>query len=150
MTSTVFITGATSGFGEACARKFAEAGWSLVLTGRREERLNALSAELSKQTKVHTLVLDVRARDVYDIGHIGDARNIPAADIASQADTLKRWREKNVIVYCDSGIGGGGAVRSLSKLGFAKVFNLAGGLDAWRKENLPIVKSGTANKTGGR
>jgi NADP-dependent 3-hydroxy acid dehydrogenase YdfG len=62
MTSTVFITGATSGFGEACARKFAEAGWSLVLTGRREERLNALSAELSKQTKVHTLVLDVRDR----------------------------------------------------------------------------------------
>ncbi|MDY7563151.1 SDR family oxidoreductase [Pseudomonas sp. 10B1] len=62
MTSTVFITGATSGFGEACARKFAEAGWSLVLTGRREERLNVLCAELSKQTKVHGLVVDVRDR----------------------------------------------------------------------------------------
>ena len=62
MTSTVFITGATSGFGEACARRFADAGWSLVLTGRREERLNALCAELSKQTKVHGLVLDVRDR----------------------------------------------------------------------------------------
>ncbi|MDB6050112.1 MAG: sdh [Pseudomonas sp.] len=62
MTSTVFITGATSGFGEACARKFAEAGWSLVLTGRREERLNALCAELSTQTKVHGLVVDVRDR----------------------------------------------------------------------------------------
>jgi NADP-dependent 3-hydroxy acid dehydrogenase YdfG len=62
MTSTVFITGATSGFGEACARKFADAGWSLVLTGRREERLNALCAELSKQTKVHGLVVDVRDR----------------------------------------------------------------------------------------
>jgi NADP-dependent 3-hydroxy acid dehydrogenase YdfG len=62
MTSTVFITGATSGFGEACARRFAEAGWSLVLTGRREDRLQALSAELSKQTKVHTLTLDVRDR----------------------------------------------------------------------------------------
>jgi NAD(P)-dependent dehydrogenase (short-subunit alcohol dehydrogenase family) len=42
MTSTLFITGATSGFGEACARKFAQAGWKLVLTGRRKERLNAL------------------------------------------------------------------------------------------------------------
>lgn len=62
MTSTVFITGATSGFGEACARKFADAGWSLVLTGRREERLNALRAELSKKTKVHGLVVDVRDR----------------------------------------------------------------------------------------
>ena len=62
MTSTLFITGATSGFGKACARRFAEAGWSLVLTGRREERLNALCAELSGQTEVHGLVLDVRDR----------------------------------------------------------------------------------------
>jgi NADP-dependent 3-hydroxy acid dehydrogenase YdfG len=62
MSNTLFITGATSGFGEACARRFAEAGWKLVLTGRREERLNALCAELSKQTEVHSLVLDVRDR----------------------------------------------------------------------------------------
>jgi NADP-dependent 3-hydroxy acid dehydrogenase YdfG len=59
---TLFITGATSGFGEACARRFAEAGWKLVLTGRRAERLNALVEELSKQTEVHGLVVDVRDR----------------------------------------------------------------------------------------
>ena len=62
MSNTLFITGATSGFGEACARRFAEAGWKLVLTGRRAERLNALCAELSEQTEVHGLVLDVRDR----------------------------------------------------------------------------------------
>ncbi len=62
MTSTLFITGATSGFGEACARKFAQAGWKLVLTGRRKERLDALCAELSTQTEVHGLVVDVRDR----------------------------------------------------------------------------------------
>ena len=66
MTSTVFITGATSGFGEACARRFADAGWSLVLTGRREERLNALAAELSKQVEVLPLVLDVRDRQAME------------------------------------------------------------------------------------
>ncbi|WP_375740386.1 SDR family oxidoreductase [Pseudomonas boanensis] len=62
MTSTLFITGATSGFGEACARRFAQAGWSLVLTGRRAARLQALSDELSALTDVHTLELDVRDR----------------------------------------------------------------------------------------
>lgn len=62
MANTLFITGATSGFGEACARKFAAAGWSLVLTGRRAERLDALCAELSNQTEVHGLTLDVRDR----------------------------------------------------------------------------------------
>ena len=58
MSDTLFITGATSGFGEACARRFADAGWKLVLTGRRADRLNALVEELSKQTEVHGLVVD--------------------------------------------------------------------------------------------
>ena len=62
MSSTLFITGATSGFGEACARRFAKAGWSLVLTGRREERLQALAGELSAKTRVLPLTLDVRDR----------------------------------------------------------------------------------------
>ncbi|MPT02183.1 MAG: SDR family oxidoreductase [Pseudomonas sp.] len=62
MTSTVFITGATSGFGEATARRFAEARWKLILTGRRKDRLDALCAELAAKTEVHGLVLDVRDR----------------------------------------------------------------------------------------
>jgi len=66
MTSTVFITGATSGFDEATARRFAEAGWSLVLTGRRKERLDALCAELSAKTQVHGLVVDVRDRQAME------------------------------------------------------------------------------------
>jgi sulfoacetaldehyde reductase len=60
MNNVVFITGATSGFGRATARRFAEAGWSLVLTGRRQERLEALQQELSAKVPVHIAVLDVR------------------------------------------------------------------------------------------
>jgi sulfoacetaldehyde reductase len=54
------ITGATSGFGLATARKFAEKGYPLILTGRREERLLALADELSELTQVYTYKLDVR------------------------------------------------------------------------------------------
>ncbi|MGP9764211.1 SDR family NAD(P)-dependent oxidoreductase [Halomonas sp. AOP13-D3-9] len=60
---SVLITGATSGFGKAAAQRFAKAGWSLILTGRREERLKALEEELSKQVPVLTLALDVRDSD---------------------------------------------------------------------------------------
>lgn len=62
MSKTALITGATAGFGEACAHEFASNGWNLIITGRREERLHSLRSELeSKYTvKVLTLTFDVR------------------------------------------------------------------------------------------
>lgn len=57
---TVFVTGATAGFGEAIARRFAAAGARLVLCGRRSERLAGVAAELGGQ--VHAITLDVRDR----------------------------------------------------------------------------------------
>ena len=55
------ITGATSGIGEACARKFAQGGYDLILTGRREEKLSQLAQELKgKDVNVLPLVFDVR------------------------------------------------------------------------------------------
>lgn len=60
MSQIAFITGATSGFGAACARLFAANGWSLVLCGRRRERLDALRAELAEAAPVHAAALDVR------------------------------------------------------------------------------------------
>ncbi len=58
---TAFITGATSGFGLACAELFAENGWNLVLCGRRQERLQELEEKLT-DVQVHTVVCDVRDR----------------------------------------------------------------------------------------
>ncbi|WP_062232738.1 SDR family NAD(P)-dependent oxidoreductase [Aureimonas sp. N4] len=60
MTNVAFITGATSGFGRAAARRFAREGWALVLTGRRFERLEELASELKDQVPVHIAALDVR------------------------------------------------------------------------------------------
>ncbi|WP_318392427.1 SDR family NAD(P)-dependent oxidoreductase [Enterobacter sp.] len=55
-----FITGATSGFGEAAAHVFARAGWALVLSGRRLARLEALKETLGSDVPVHIIELDVR------------------------------------------------------------------------------------------
>jgi len=62
MQKTILITGATSGFGKACAQKFADNGWQLILVGRRKERLKEIKKELSEKVNVHTIPLDVRIR----------------------------------------------------------------------------------------
>lgn len=66
MKKTVFITGATAGFGEACARKFAANGYRLILNGRRAERLEQLQQQLQEQHGTESLLLpfDVRNREV--------------------------------------------------------------------------------------
>ncbi len=62
MNRTIFITGATAGFGEATATKFAQNGDNIIITGRRSERLTALKAKLEQEftCKVHVLSFDVR------------------------------------------------------------------------------------------
>ena len=60
---TIFITGATSGIGEGCARKFAAMGSNLILNGRNTEKLESLKKELTAQgVEVLTLPFDVRDR----------------------------------------------------------------------------------------
>ncbi|MFO8067421.1 MAG: SDR family NAD(P)-dependent oxidoreductase [Bacteroidales bacterium] len=65
MSKIVFISGATSGIGKACALKFAKIGYSLIINGRREDRLNKLKDDLVKDynIKVKILAFDVRKQD---------------------------------------------------------------------------------------
>ena len=84
MKKIALITGATSGIGEACARKFAEGGYDLILTARRADKLARLKEKLEADgTAVQTLVFDVRD-----------------ADAAAQAlATLEeRWSQVDVLI----------------------------------------------------
>jgi len=92
------------------------------------------------------LMLDVRTRAEYEGGHIIDARHIPQDEIAQSAETLKKYRDKVVVACCESGARSGAAARVLRAQGFSKVVNLRGGLQAWRAENLPLVKGSGKDK----
>jgi len=62
MKKIVLITGASSGFGEGCARRFAQGGYSLILIARRLERLQKLQQQLGGPQKVYIIQLDVRQK----------------------------------------------------------------------------------------
>jgi len=85
MKRIALITGATSGIGAACARKFAGAGYRVILTGRRAGQLAVMAGELEKEfgVEVLTLCFDVRERDAVKRA----LDSLPAA-----------WREIDVLV----------------------------------------------------
>jgi rhodanese-related sulfurtransferase len=125
-----------------------------VLAYEVQERIQAFAALSSTQVvrlmNQGALVLDLRGKESYDAGHIGEARNVPAAELESQADSLKKWRDKPVIAYDDSGMGGASAARALGRLGFTRVFSLQGGLNGWLKDNLPLTRSATGGKASSK
>jgi rhodanese-related sulfurtransferase len=95
------------------------------------------------------VLVDVRSQAEFDSGHIIDARHVPQEQLAQAGETLKRYKDKVVITCCESGMRSGAAARVLRGLGFGKVVNLRGGLQAWRGESLPLVKDGDGRKSGG-
>jgi rhodanese-related sulfurtransferase len=85
-------------------------------------------------------LLDVRSTEQYAEGHIRGARNLPIERLADGLDSLKRYKDKPVIVYCERGGSATAAMRQLAQQGFGKVVNLRGGLSAWRAEQLPVAR----------
>ena len=82
-------------------------------------------------------LIDVREPFEYEIARIDRAKLIPLGEIAERLDELKR--EEPIIVHCHSGMRSAQAVRLLQQRGFAKVYNLEGGIDAWSDQVDPNV-----------
>lgn len=90
------------------------------------------------------LVLDLRKPEDFAAGHLNGARRMDSAEILKAGESLKKYKEKPVLVYCDSGSLGASAARILTGQGFGKAVNLRGGLAGWRSEGLPLAKAGAA------
>ena len=103
MTKTVLITGATSGFGAAAVKRFAHAGWRVIATGRRGERLQVLVDELGTD-KVHAAAFDIRDEaamdaalaalppDFRDIDLLVNNAGLAQGTAPAQSALLSDWR----------------------------------------------------------
>ena len=108
-------------------------------------------AALSPQDAIRLMnrgavVIDLRPAEQYAAGHLSGARRMDGEQILKAADTLKKYKQKPLIVYDESGSLGGSAIRQLKAQGFEQAFNLRGGLAAWRADSLPLEKG---SKAGG-
>jgi len=90
-------------------------------------------------------ILDVREIDEFATGHLPNAKNIPMSKLAERASDLEKFKEKPIILCCASGMRSAKGCGELEKLGFTRVHNLGGGVDAWVGAGYPI-KKGTRNK----
>jgi len=86
------------------------------------------------------VVLDVREDAEFAAGHINDARHIPLAKLEDRLAELQKFREKPVIVHCQSGVRSSKAAATLRKHEFTQVYELDGGVNAWTQAKLPLVK----------
>lgn len=77
------------------------------------------------------LFLDVREQDEYDFAKINGTLLIPMSELQDRIAELEPHRERHIIVHCHHGGRSMNVTRALKTAGFAKVQNMAGGIDAW-------------------
>lgn len=85
-------------------------------------------------------IIDVREADEFAAGHLPEAKNIPVSKLAERVGELEKFKDKPVIVCCASGMRSNKACGELKKLGFEKLHNLSGGVDAWVGAGYPVKK----------
>ena len=108
----------------------------------RNENVSAVSPQdVVRLMNQGALVIDLRTADAFATGHVAGAKQMSGDQILKAGDTLKKQKEKVLVVYDDTGSLGAAAVRQLAAQGFTKAFNLRGGITAWRAENLPLSKA---------
>ena len=114
----------------------------LVLTVRRPGDRNALNSTQATQliNREDAQIIDVREPDEYSAGHLPESRNIPLGRIEERAGELDKFKDVPLLVVCQTGARSAGACKQLIKLGFGRVHNLEGGINAWRTAGLPLKK----------
>jgi len=97
-----------------------------------------------QQLKHQAFLLDVREPHEYEEARIDGIPLIPVGQLAARAGELAAYKQQPVLIICRGGVRSAKACLILSSLGFAQPLNIAGGMNAWKRSQLPFV-SGPLN-----
>jgi rhodanese-related sulfurtransferase len=114
--------------------------WSLF--GNRFRGVKEVNTAEALQLINHknAIVLDVREPKEYDSGHVLNSKLMPLGKLKERMGELEKFKEQPIVVVCRSGNRSGTACFLLGRKGFSQAYNLAGGVQAWQKNNLPLEK----------
>jgi rhodanese-related sulfurtransferase len=88
----------------------------------------------------NAVVVDVREANSFEQGHIISAIHIPLTKLEESINKLSKYKSKPIILVCDIGQMSPRAGAILRKQGFEKIYFLSGGIAAWQRAGLPMVK----------
>jgi rhodanese-related sulfurtransferase len=116
--------------------------WLLVETIRQQRDKSQLTPVEATQliNREDAVVIDVRAQNEYEKGHLPNARTLPLGDFESRLAEFEKFRARPLLLYCNSGVTAAKGIASLKKAGFEKLYNLRGGLFEWEKAGYPITR----------
>ncbi len=118
----------------------------LILLIIEELKKRGLGSPVSPQAAVNLMnheqavVVDIRDKTAFSNSHIINAINIPQADLERGLNKLEKYKQRLLIVACTSGQKSQAVAVKLRKNGFEKACALAGGVNAWKNADLPLVK----------
>jgi rhodanese-related sulfurtransferase len=92
---------------------------------------------VTKMNSEELVIIDVREAPEFVLGHIEKAINVPLGKL-KEDKKLDSYKQTALLLVCQTGTRSAPACNSLSKMGFEKLFNLDGGMQAWEDNKFPI------------
>jgi len=87
-----------------------------------------------------TLIVDVRTPEEYAAGHVPGAVNIPYTHLPARASALAVGGDKDIVLYCQTGVRAGRAAERLRQHGFTRLLHLEGDMKGWLEKRLPTER----------
>lgn len=113
---------------------------SLFAEAQDVKRLDPQNFDLKLKQSKDPILVDVRTAGEYEQGHLANALLIDIYSNDFKSRLSKLDKSKPVFVYCKAGSRSGSAVDVLLEMGFKEIYDLSGGIIAWRQANKPIEK----------
>ncbi len=95
---------------------------------------------VNKMNHEHAKLIDCREPAAFQAGHILGAVNIPSLKLEESQSILTKFKSKPIIIVCHQGTDSPKMGTKLLKLGYQDVATLEGGIQAWKKEGLPVER----------